>query len=183
MGPASVPSSTWFEQPTSTPPSAGQVKIYGAPAGSGGPSGEAVSAQTWGSFLSATTPATIDGSAGTGPTAAQMADPRCHVSNYGMADSDQYSQLPTAAENLSCLFSVDAARAHKWGVKAGTNDNVTILAADGTIGTAGADNGYARMTAAQIGQEFACWSWRSGASTFDWRCKAISIGTSAFAAN
>lgn len=120
--------------------------------------------------------AIIDGSTGTGPTAAQMADPRCHVSNYGQAASDQYSQLPTAAANLSCLFSVDAARANKWGVKAGSN-TITPLNQDGTIGTTGSSGGYLRFDNAVIGQELACWSYQSGASSYDWRCKAISVGT------
>lgn len=41
------------------------------------------------------------------------------------------------------------------GVRAGASDKIYIIAADGTI-SVGSDNGYARMTAAQVGQSFAC---------------------------
>lgn len=145
------------------------------------PSAKAVKAVT-DARLSTTAPTAIDGSSGTGPTAAQMADPRCHVSNYGQAASDVAVALPTVAENLSCLFTVGTAQTNKWGVRAATNDKIYLIAADGTI-SAGSDNGYARMTNAQVGQSFACWSFKTGSSAFDWQCKAIAIGTSTFAAN
>ena len=133
--------------------------------------------------LSTTAPAYIDGSAGTGPTAAQMADPRCTCSNYGQAASDVAVALPVPTAGLSCLFQVSTAQSNKWGVRAAANDKIYLIAADGTI-AAGSDNGYARMTAAQVGQAFACWSGSfDGGSTYDWRCKAIAIGTSTFAAN
>lgn len=145
------------------------------------PSAKAVKAVT-DARLSTTAPAAIDGSSGTGPTAAQMADPRCQVSNYGQAASDVAVALPTVAENLSCLFVVGTAQTNKWGVQAAANDKIYLLAADGTI-SAGSDNGYARMTNAQVGQSFACWSFKTGSSAYDWQCKAIAIGTSTFAAN
>jgi hypothetical protein len=127
------------------------------------------------------TPAVIDGSAHVHITAKQMSDPRCHVSNYGMADGADVSiGLPTVAANLYCFFEVDTARAYHWGVLADTNDNITIIAADGTVGSAGSDGAAAIMTAAQVGQSFICWSARTGASAYDWRCKAVAIGTSTF---
>jgi hypothetical protein len=132
--------------------------------------------------LTIAVPATIDGSAGTGPTAAQMQDPRCRVSNYGQAASDVAVALPAPADNLSCLFVVETAQSNKWGVQAAANDKIYLIAADGTI-AAGSDNGYARMTAAQVGQSFACWSMKTGASAWDWSCKGVAIGTSTFAAN
>jgi hypothetical protein len=135
-------------------------------------------------ILTNTTPAVIDGSTAATLTAAQMSDPRCHVSNYGQTTADVRITLPTAAANLSCLFEVDTAQAaNHWGVLAGANDNITIIAADGTIGSAGSDAAAAVMTAAQIGQSFACWTARTGASAYDWRCKSIAIGTSTFAAH
>jgi hypothetical protein len=38
------------------------------------------------------------------------------------------------------------------------------------------------MTAAQIGQSYACWTFKH-TDDYDWFCKAISIGTSTFAAH
>lgn len=135
-----------------------------------------------GTPLYAAVPGTIDGSAGVTLTAAQMSDPRCHVSNYGQAASDVANNLPPAADNLSCLFDVGTAQTNKWGVRADTNDKIYLIASDGSI-TSGSDNGYASMTNAQVGQSFACWSFRTGSSSYDWKCQAIAIGTSTFAAN
>jgi hypothetical protein len=126
---------------------------------------------------------TIDGSAHVHLTAIQMQRPTCHVSNYGQTTADVSIGLPTAAANLSCLFSVDTAQANHWGVLADTNDGITIIAADGTISAQGTDGAAAIMTAAQVGQTFACWSARTGASAWDWRCKAVAIGTSTFVAH
>jgi hypothetical protein len=36
------------------------------------------------------------------------------------------------------------------------------------------------MTNAQVGQAFACWTFKTDA--YDWMCRAISIGTSTFVA-
>ena len=102
------------------------------------------------------------------------------VYNTGMGAADVALVLPTAAAGYSAIFTVGTAQPNKWGVQAGTNDKIYLLAADGTIAT-GSDNGYARMTAAQVGQSFACWTIKTDA--YDWQCKAISVGTSTFAAN
>jgi hypothetical protein len=134
-------------------------------------------------ILTNTVPAVVDGHAAANLTAASMSDPRCTVTNYGQSAEDVAVTLPTAAANLSCLFNVGTAQAaNKWGVRAGTNDKIYLIAAAGTI-SAGDDNGYARMTAAQVGQSFACWSFTTGSGAYDWQCKAISIGSSTFAAN
>jgi hypothetical protein len=127
-------------------------------------------------------PASVDGSAAANLSAAALSDPRCSVTNYGQTTADVAITLPTAAANLSCLFNVYTARSNKWGVRAGASDLIYLVAADGTIAK-GSDNGYARMTAAQEGQSFACWSITTGSGVFDWSCKAIAIGTSTFAAN
>jgi len=127
--------------------------------------------------------AIIDGSAHVHLTAAQMSNPMCHVSNYGQAAADINIGLPTAASNLSCLFSVSTAQSNHWGVLAAANDGIYILAADGTVSAKGDDAAAAVMTAAQLGQSFACFSIQTGASAWDWLCKAISIGTSTFAAH
>ena len=102
------------------------------------------------------------------------------VYNTGQAAADVALVLPTAATGYSAIFTVGTAQSNKWGVQAGTNDKIYLLAADGTV-SAGSDNGYARMTVAQIGQSFACWTFKTDA--YDWMCKAVSIGTSTFAAN
>lgn len=134
-------------------------------------------------ILTNTVPAVFDGSAASNLTAASMSDPRCTVSNFGQTTADVAVTLPTAAANLSCLFNVGTAQSgNKWGVRANTNDKIYLIAAAGTI-SAGDDNGYARMTAAQVGQSFACWSFTTGSGAYDWQCKAISIGTSTFVAN
>lgn len=123
---------------------------------------------------------TVDGSASGSLSAAQVSG--TIINNYGQDASDVSLTLPTAAAGYNALFVVGTAQTNKWGVQAGTNDKIYLLAADGTI-AAGSDNGYARMTNAQIGQSFACWTFKTGSSTWDWMCKAGSIGTSTFAAN
>jgi hypothetical protein len=122
----------------------------------------------------------VDGSAAGTLTAAQVSG--TIVTNRGQAASDVALTLPTAAAGYNALFTVGTAQSNKWGVRAGTNDKIYLLAADGTI-SAGSDNGYARMTAAQVGQVFACWTFQTGSSAWDWQCKASAIGTSTFAAN
>jgi hypothetical protein len=189
MGPASISESFSF-QFSNTQPTAGQAMVFAVPTGTGDPNGNKVSAQTW------VTPATltgtetltnksitsleVDGSADASLTAAQVSS--TIVTNYGQAASDVALTLPTAAAGYNALFVVGTAQSNKWGVRAGTNDKIYLIAADGTI-SAGSDNGYARMTAAQVGQSFACWTFKTGSSAYDWQCKAISIGTSTFAAN
>jgi len=98
------------------------------------------------------------------------------VYNTGQTD-DTYLTLPTAAAGLQALFTVGTTVAKYWGVRAGTNDKIYLIASSGAV-TAGSDNGYVRMTSAQIGQAFACWTFKTDA--YDWMCKAISIGTSTF---
>lgn len=122
----------------------------------------------------------VDGHASGNLTAVQVQNTTIY--NYGMGAADVALVLPTAAAGYSALFTVSTAQSNKWGVRAGTNDKIYLIAADGTV-SAGSDNGYARMTAAQIGQSFACWTTKTDGSTWDWSCKAIAIGTSTFAAN
>ena len=122
----------------------------------------------------------VDGSAAASLTAAQVSS--TNIYNAGQAAADVALTLPTAAAGYSFIANVYTARANKWGVRANTTDKIYLIAADGTV-VAGADNGYARMTAAQLGQSFACWSFKFDSSTYDWMCKAISVGTSTFAAN
>lgn len=120
----------------------------------------------------------VDGSSSGSLTADQVSN--SIVYNTGQGASDVALGLPTAAYGYSALFLVGTAQTNKWGVQADTNDKIYLLNSDGTI-SAGADNGYARMTNAQVGQSFACWTFKTDA--YDWMCKAISIGTSSFAAN
>lgn len=102
------------------------------------------------------------------------------VYNTGMGTADVALTLPTAAAGYNALFTVATAQTYKWGVRAEATDKIYLIASDGTI-SAGSDNGYARMTNAQAGQQFACWTFKTDA--YDWACKAIAVGTSSFAAN
>lgn len=90
--------------------------------------------------------------------------------------------LPAAAAGYSFLANVVTAQSNHWGVQAGENDKIYLIASDGTV-AAGDDAAAVVMTAAQLGQSFACWTFKSGADTHDWMCKAIAIGTSTFAAH
>jgi len=120
----------------------------------------------------------VDGSASGSLSAANVSS--TIVYNTGMGAADVALVLPTAAAGYSAIFTVGTAQSNKWGVQAGTNDKIYLIAADGTV-AAGSDAGYARMTAAQVGQSFACWTFKTDA--YDWMCKSVSIGTSTFAAN
>lgn len=125
----------------------------------------------------------IDGSANASITAAQMKGLGVVVSNFGQTTADVRLALPVAEAGLSGLFNVGTAQAsNHWGVLANTNDKIYLIAANGTV-TAGNDNEAVVMTAAQVGQSFACWTFKTGSSAYDWLCKAISIGTSTFAAH
>jgi len=121
--------------------------------------------------------------ADTDPTAAQMTGTGLAVNNYDQGAEDVFVPLPTAVAGLSGLFEVVTAQAgNHWGVQADTNDKIYLIAADGTI-AAGDDHAAAVMTAAVLGQTFACWTFLSGNATYDWKCKAIAIATSTFAAH
>ena len=113
-------------------------------------------------------------------TAAMVSD--TVISNLGMSDADAALLLPTAGPGMRARFTVVAARAKKWGVRAGANDKIHLIAADGTV-SAGSDNGYARMTNAVLGQCFDVWSFETESGVYDWMAKAVCIATSTFAAN
>jgi hypothetical protein len=136
--------------------------------------------------LAVVTPQVIyHAAADTAPTAAQMTGPGVKVNNYDQGAEDVFVPLPTAAADLSGLYEVVTAQAgNHWGActNAAVADKIYLIAADGTI-AAGDDDACVVMTAAQLGQTFACWTFKSGASSFDWKCKAIAIGTSTFAAH
>ena len=120
----------------------------------------------------------FDGSTTNPITAAQMMD--SIVTNYGQAASDIYVTLPTAAAGLRATFVVGTAHVgNKWGIKAGTNDKIYLIALDGTV-VAGADNGLARFAATQIGQCVEVWAIKTGTATWDWCARATCIGTSTF---
>lgn len=179
MGAASI-SESFSYQFSNTQPTAGQAMVFAAPTGTGDPSGNKVSAQTW--ITPAQLGSIIDGSAHVHLTAAQMQTSNCNVTNYGQTTADITLELPTAENGLSCLFTVATAQSNHWGVQAGTNDKIYLISADGSV-AAGDDNHMVVMTAAQLGQAFVCFSFNSGNATYDWMCKAISIGTSTFAAH
>jgi len=123
-----------------------------------------------------------DGSAHVHLTAAQMATGvGCHYTNLGQTNADVDLLFPAAADSLECLFTVGTAQAgNHWGITSNTGDDIYLLAAAGTISQCG-DQTSVIMTAAQVGQSFACWTFKTAANTYDWMCKAIAIGTSTFA--
>lgn len=104
------------------------------------------------------------------------------ITNYGQGAADVFLLLPAAAAGYSFLATVATAQANHFGVEAAANDKIYLIAADGTI-AAGDDAAAVVMTAAQVGQQFACWTFKTGATAYDWACKAIAIGTSTFAAH
>lgn len=113
-------------------------------------------------------------------TAAQVSNTILH--NYDQAAEDVFTILPAAAAGYSFLANIVTAQNNHFCVEADAGDKIYLVAAAGTI--AAGDGGAAVcMIAAQIGQSFACWTFKSGASTYDWICKAISIGTSTFEAH
>jgi len=104
------------------------------------------------------------------------------IHNYDQAASDVFLIAPAAAAGYSALFNVVTAQSNHWCFEAAASDKIYLVAAAGTI-AAGDDGAAVCMIAAQIGQSFACWTFKSGAATYDWICKAIAIGTSTFEAH
>ena len=134
--------------------------------------------------LGAIQTATIDGSAHTHLTTAQMQMPNCIVTNLGQTTADINIGLPAATVGLSCLFTVATARSNHWGVLAAAGDAIYIVAAAGTISAKGTDADAAVMVAAQLGQSFGCWTQATEAGPgYDWFCRAIAVGTSTFEAH
>lgn len=111
-------------------------------------------------------------------TAAQVSGTTIY--NTGQSDADNFLLLPAAAAGYSFVATVGTARAKHFGVEAAAGDVIYLIAAAGTV-AAGDDNAAVVMTAAEIGQSFACWTFKTDA--YDWACKAIAIGTSTFAAH
>jgi len=126
-------------------------------------------------------PQEVDGhTTSTDLTAAQVSNTVIH--NYDQAASDVFLIAPAAAAGYSSLFTVVTAQANHWCFEAASTDKIYLIAAAGTI-AAGDDGAAVCMMAAQIGQSFACWTFKSGASSYDWACKPIAIGTSTFEAH
>jgi hypothetical protein len=122
-------------------------------------------------------PQEVDGHThATNLTAAQVSN--TVIYNTGQGAGDVILNLPAAAAGYQALFTVGTAQANAWGVKSGANDKIYLIAANGTI-EAGDDAATVAMTAAQVGQAFACWTFKT--DSYDWECKAIAIGTSTFA--
>lgn len=126
-------------------------------------------------------PQEVDGhTTSTDLTAAQVSN--TIITNYDQAASDVFLILPTAAAGYSFLMNVATAQSNHFCVEAGANDKIYLIAAAGTI-AAGDDGAAACFVAAQVGQQAACWTFKTGASSYDWACKAIAIGTSTFEAH
>ncbi len=126
-------------------------------------------------------PAEVDGhTTSTDLTAAQVSNTVIH--NYDQAASDVFLIAPAAAAGYSALFTVVTAQDNHWCFEAAASDKIYLIAAAGTV-AAGDEGAAVCMMAAQLGQSFACWTFKSGASSYDWMCKAIAIGTSTFEAH
>ncbi|MBE3118909.1 MAG: hypothetical protein IMZ50_09165 [Candidatus Atribacteria bacterium] len=126
-------------------------------------------------------PAEVDGHTDqTALTAAQVSNTT--ITNYNQAGSDTFLLLPAAAAGYSFLANVATAQAFHFGVEATTGNVIYLIAAAGTT-VAGDANAAVVMTAAVAGQQFACWTFKTGAATYEWTCKAIAIATSTFAAH
>lgn len=126
-------------------------------------------------------PQEVDGhTTSTNLTAAQVSN--TIITNYDQAASDVFLILPTAAAGYSFLMNVATAQSKHFCVEAGASDKIYLIAAAGTI-AAGDDGAAACFVAAQVGQQAACWTFKTGASSYDWACKAIAIGTSTFEAH
>jgi hypothetical protein len=113
-------------------------------------------------------------------TAAQVSNTIIH--NYDQGASDVFTILPAAAAGYSFLVTITTAQSNHFCVEADADDKIYLISAAGTV-AAGNDGAGVCMMAAQVGQSFACWTFKSGASTYDWQCKAIAIGTSTFEAH
>ena len=125
--------------------------------------------------------AEVDGhTTSTDLTAAQVSNTVIH--NIGHADGvDTFLILPTAAAGYSFLVNIGEADTGHFCVEAGANDAMYLISATGTV-SAGADGTAVCMMEAQVGQSFACWTFKH-TDDYDWMCKAISIGTSTFEAH
>jgi hypothetical protein len=129
----------------------------------------------------AITPAEVDAhTTSTNLTSAQVSNTIIH--NYDQAASDVFTILPAAAAGYSFLVTITTAQSNHFCVEADSNDKIYLVAAAGTV-SAGDDGAGVCMMAAQVGQSFACWTFKTGASSYDWACKAIAIGTSTFEAH
>jgi hypothetical protein len=103
------------------------------------------------------------------------------VYNTGQTNADISVILPAAAAGYNIQYTVGTNQAgNHWGTCANTGDKIYLIAADGTI-SAGTDTECVAMVAAQIGQSFSCWTFKTDA--YDWMCKATAIGTSTFEAH
>lgn len=122
-------------------------------------------------------PQEVDGHThATNLTAAQVSN--TVIYNTGQGAGDVILNLPAAAAGYSALFTVGTAQANNvWGVKSGANDKIYLIAADGTIEASG-DAATVVFASVEVGQSFACWTFKTDA--YDWSCKAIAIGTSTF---
>lgn len=128
-------------------------------------------------------PLEVDGSTHPGPGSAALTAAYVSntvITNYGQAASDVHVMFPAAAAGYSALFTVGTAQSNHWGVCADSGDKIYLIGSSGTV-TAGTDAECVIMTAAQVGQSFACWTFKT--DNYDWLCKAISVGTSTFAAH
>lgn len=130
----------------------------------------------------AITPAEVDAhTTSTNLTAAQVSNTVIH--NYGQVDEDVFTILPAAAAGYSFLISIaDTEEGNHFCVEADGADQIYLIAAAGTYAVGDAGAGVCFIEA-QVGQQAACWTFKTGASSYDWACKAIAVGTSTFEAH
>jgi hypothetical protein len=90
------------------------------------------------------------------------------VSNYGMTDADMTLTLPAAAEGLSFVFIIATARSKFIHVTAGAGDAIYLN------GVVGSDAHYVGKAAAVVGDAISFFTFKTGASAYDWFAIPIS---------
>jgi hypothetical protein len=76
--------------------------------------------------------------------------------------ADTVVSLPAAEAGLDFRVAIGATAAFYFKLRANTTDKIYL---DGTAGT---DNGYVGCTTAVIGDTLRCFTFKTGASTWDW---------------
>ncbi len=85
------------------------------------------------------------------------------INNYGQAAANTQT-LPPAAADYTILFQMGTTGAGAFNVKAGTGNKIYL------DGVALDDGDKVTNAAPAVGDTFACWTFRTGASAWDWIC-------------
>lgn len=108
-------------------------------------------------------PTEVDGHANASPSAATLANGPT-IYNYGQGAGDVNITLPTAAANLSFLATVGTAQAaNYWRF---TSADAGTMYLDGSA----TGKNYVQFAAPAVGNYFACFTFKTGASAYSWIC-------------